>query len=136
MARSESSATQPASPVPNAGQGVSVASFYRFHPVHDVHGLGDAVEATCAERSLRGTVLLAPEGVNATLAGNRDDLVTVIDRHFTGVDVKWSTAALGNPVFRRLKDHLLFYYSAMESTMGLAGRYRLESSGAGRERAG
>ena len=103
MARSEPSATQPASPVPNAGQGVSVASFYRFHPVHDVHGLRDAVAMTCAERSLRGTVLLAPEGVNASLAGGRGDLETVIDRHFPGVDVKWSSAALGNPVFRRLR---------------------------------
>ena len=103
MARSEPSATQPASPVPNAGRGVSVASFYRFHPVHDMHGLRDAVAVTCAERSLRGTVVLAPEGVNASLAGGRGDLETVIDRHFPGVDVKWSSAALGNPVFRRLR---------------------------------
>ena len=89
--------------MPNAGQGVSVASFYRFHPVHDVHGLRDAVEAACALRSLRGTVVLATEGVNATLAGRRDDLETVIDRHFPGVDVKWSSADVGNPVFRRLR---------------------------------
>ena len=87
----------------NAGQGVSVASFYRFHPVDDVHGLREAVAATCDERSLRGTVLLAPEGVNASLAGGRGDLETVIDRHFPGVDVKWSSAAVGNPVFRRLR---------------------------------
>ena len=89
--------------MPNAGQGASVASFYRFHPVHDVHGLRDAVETSCAERSLRGTVVLAPEGVNASLAGRRDDLETVIERHFPGVEVKWSSAALGNPVFRRLR---------------------------------
>ena len=89
--------------MPNAGKGISVASFYRFHPIHDVHGLRDAVEAACAGRSLRGTVLLAPEGVNASLAGVRRDLETVIDRHFPGVDVKWSSAAPGNPVFRRLR---------------------------------
>ena len=89
--------------MPNAGQGVSVASFYRFHPVHDVCGLREAVDAACAGRSLRGTVLLAPEGVNASLAGERHDLETVIDRHFPNVDVKWSSAARGNPVFRRLR---------------------------------
>lgn len=89
--------------MPNAGKGISVASFYRFHPIHDVHGLRDAVEAACAERSLRGTVLLAPEGVNASLAGGRRDLETAIDRHFPRVDVKWSSAAAGNPVFRRLR---------------------------------
>lgn len=89
--------------MPNAGKGISVASFYRFHPVDDVHGLRDAVAAACAGRSLRGTVLIAPEGVNASLAGGRSDLETVIDRHFPRTDVKWSSAAAGNPVFRRLR---------------------------------
>ncbi|MDE0190427.1 MAG: rhodanese-like domain-containing protein, partial [Gammaproteobacteria bacterium] len=40
---------------------------------------------------------------NATLAGRRGDLEAVIDRHFPGVDVKWSSAGPGNPVFGRLK---------------------------------
>ncbi|MDE0190140.1 MAG: rhodanese-like domain-containing protein, partial [Gammaproteobacteria bacterium] len=40
---------------------------------------------------------------NATLAGRRGDLEAVIDRYFPGVDVKWSSAAPGNPVFRRLR---------------------------------
>ena len=103
MARSESSASTPGSTVPDAGQGVSVASFYRFHPIDDVHGLCVAVEAACAARSVRGTVVLAPEGVNASLAGSRGDLEAVIDRHFPGVEVTWSSAAPGNPVFRRLR---------------------------------
>ncbi|MCY3839125.1 MAG: rhodanese-like domain-containing protein [Gammaproteobacteria bacterium] len=89
--------------MPDARQGASVASFYRFQPVHDVHGLREVIEAACTRRSLRGTVLLAPEGVNATLAGARGDLQQVIERHFPGVDVKWSTASLDNPVFGRLK---------------------------------
>ena len=89
--------------MPDARQGASVASFYRFQPVHDIHALRDAVEASCTGRSLRGTVVLAPEGVNATLAGGRGALEAVIDRHFPGVVVKWSSAAPGNPVFRRLR---------------------------------
>ena len=89
--------------MPHTGQGVSVASFYCFQPVHDLPGLREVVEAACGSRSLRGTVLLAPEGVNATLAGRRADLQQVVERHFPGVDVKWSTASPGNPVFRRLK---------------------------------
>ena len=102
-ARSERSATPPGSTVPDARQGAAVASFYRFQPVHDIHALREAVEASCTRRSLSGTVVLAPEGVNATLAGRRGDLEPVIDRHFPGVDVKWSSAAPGNPVFRRLR---------------------------------
>ena len=89
--------------MPDPRQGASVASFYRFQPVHDIHGMRDAVEASCTRRSLRGTAVLAPEGVNATLAGPRAELGAVIDRHFPGVDVKWSSAAPGNPVFRRLR---------------------------------
>ena len=89
--------------MPLAGNGLSVASFYRFHPVDDVQGLRETVEAACTRRSLRGTVLLAAEGVNAAVAGRRADLEYVIDRHFPGVEVKWSSAAPGNPVFRRLR---------------------------------
>ena len=103
MARSGPSATPSGSTVADAGQGLSVASFYRFHPVDDIHGLREAIEMSCTGRSLRGTVVLATEGVNATLAGRRGDLEAVVDRHFPGVDVKWSSAAPGNPVFRRLR---------------------------------
>ncbi|MXY56072.1 MAG: hypothetical protein F4029_11900 [Gammaproteobacteria bacterium] len=83
--------------------GAYVASFYRFHPINDVAAMRERVLAACKAHSLRGTVLLAPEGVNATLAGRLSDLENVIGRHFSGVDVKWSTAAAGNPVFQRLK---------------------------------
>ena len=81
----------------------TVATFYRFEPIHDIAALRAAVEQTCLERSLRGTVLLATEGFNATLAGTRADLAHLIERHFAGVEVKWSTAAPDNPVFDRLK---------------------------------
>jgi len=85
----------------------SVATFYRFEPLEDTGAIRAAIETACRERSLRGTVLLAPEGVNATLAGARQAILDLVDRHFPGVDpgadVKWSTAALDNPVFDRLK---------------------------------
>ncbi len=80
-----------------------VASFYRFHPINEVGALCMALEQACRERSLRGTVLLAPEGVNAALSGSRPALECLIAAHFAGVDVKWSTAAPGNSTFRRLK---------------------------------
>ena len=103
MARHARGATDPDDVVTVAGNAVSVASFYRFHPIDDVAALRERVFATCEAHGLRGTVLLAPEGVNATLAGCRADLHDVIDEHFSGVDVNWSTAAPGNRVFQRLK---------------------------------
>ncbi|MYD98049.1 MAG: hypothetical protein F4X98_11795 [Gammaproteobacteria bacterium] len=81
----------------------TVATFYRFEPQGDIDALRAEVEQTCLKRSLRGTVLLAAEGFNAALAGARADLNYLIERHFRGVAVKWSTAAPGNPVFDRLK---------------------------------
>ena len=87
----------------NVDEGLSVAAFYRFHTIDDVGALCDTLQAACAARSLTGTVLVAPEGVNATLAGRRADLDDVIEEHFCGFEVKWSSAAPGNPVFQRLK---------------------------------
>ena len=103
MARREREATRLADIVPVAGDGVSVASFYRFQPIDDVAALRERILAACEVHSLRGTVLLAPEGVNATLAGRRSDLESVIDAHFGGIEAKWSTAAPANTVFQRLK---------------------------------
>lgn len=81
----------------------AVAAFYRFEPLRDVARLVEAVEAACAARALKGTVLLAPEGVNAVLAGQREDVEAVIARFFAGVRVNWSSAAPGVAPFRRLK---------------------------------
>lgn len=81
----------------------TVATFYRFEPLDDIATLRAAVEQTCLELSLRGTVLLAGEGFNATLAGTRADLSHLVERHFPGAAVKWSAAAPSNPVFDRLK---------------------------------
>ncbi len=80
-----------------------VATFYRFHPLGEIGAMRAAIERACSQRALRGTVLLAPEGINATLAGSRRELADLIDGHFPDADVKWSTAAPGNPVFHRLK---------------------------------
>ncbi len=81
----------------------TVATFYRFEPLDDIAARRAAVERTCLARSLRGTVVLADEGFNATLAGTRPDLTYLIEHHFPDVQVKWSAAASGNPVFDRLK---------------------------------
>ena len=81
----------------------SVASFYRFHELTGLEALRQNIEAACQARGLLGTVLLAAEGVNAALAGERDAIEAVIARFFPDVDVKWSSATPGKPVFGRLK---------------------------------
>ena len=81
----------------------AVAAFYRFRPLADVSELAVAVECACAAGNLKGTVLLAPEGVNAALAGAREDIQAVLAQFFADVTVNWSRATPGFPPFRRLK---------------------------------
>jgi len=46
-----------------------IAAFYRFVPLTDPDGLRPAIRALCESEGVRGTVLLAPEGINGTVAG-------------------------------------------------------------------
>lgn len=48
---------------------VRVTTFYRFAPVSHCDELQRELAAVCAQQQLLGTILIAPEGVNATVAG-------------------------------------------------------------------
>ncbi|NUZ07106.1 sulfurtransferase [Piscinibacter koreensis] len=50
------------------------ASAYRFVELDDVAGWRTTIEAEARRRGLKGTVLLAPEGINLSLAGAPDAL--------------------------------------------------------------
>jgi UPF0176 protein len=51
-----------------------VAAFYQFARLDDFRELRAPLHAFCARLALKGSVLLAPEGINGTVAG-RDDAV-------------------------------------------------------------
>ena len=85
---------------------LSVAALYRFTRLSDCAGLRAPLEAICREHGVRGTLLLAPEGINGTIAGPRDGIASVVAhiRALPGcadLDVKLSTAAA--MPFHRLK---------------------------------
>ncbi|MCY4011918.1 MAG: hypothetical protein OXG82_04305 [Gammaproteobacteria bacterium] len=84
----------------------AVASFYVFRPLNDLDALRNSLDEACAAERLKGTVLLAREGVNAALAGRRPGIERVVAAYFPEADVKWSTADADNPVFDRLKVRL------------------------------
>jgi UPF0176 protein len=48
---------------------LAVSAFYKFTGLVDCAALRDTIEAALAERGIKGTVLLAPEGINGTIAG-------------------------------------------------------------------
>ena len=49
---------------------MKVAAFYRFLGIADPQGLRDRLQALCTKQGLLGTILVAHEGFNGTLAGN------------------------------------------------------------------
>ena len=90
-----------------------VAAFYQFVALPDFRELREPLCAFCAGLGLKGSVLLAAEGINGTLAGSEDGIAAMVAelRHgalFGGrldnLELKFSTAA-ATP-FRRLKVRL------------------------------
>ena len=56
---------------------MKVVSFYRFTNVNDLATLRANLHALCQAHNLLGTVLVAEEGINGTLAGNEEALQTI-----------------------------------------------------------
>jgi UPF0176 protein len=89
---------------------IRVAALYRFVPLPDCRDLRPGLLGLCEELGIRGTLLLAPEGINGTVAGTAaavDALIAVLREgplfggRLAGLDVKLSTAEA--MPFRRLK---------------------------------
>ena len=55
----------------NADRQVVIATFYKFVTLPDYRALKDPLLRLCQRLGLRGTILLAEEGINATIAGGR-----------------------------------------------------------------
>ena len=59
-----------------------VAALYRFVTLTDLPGLQAEIKAACNELEICGTLLLAPEGINGTIAGlpeNLDKIISILD---------------------------------------------------------
>ena len=83
-----------------------VAALYRFCRLDAFESLRAPLAAFCCGRGIKGTLLLAREGINGTVAGRDDDIAALIHwleavPELAGLDVKYSTAA-GMP-FHRMK---------------------------------
>jgi UPF0176 protein len=90
-----------------------VAAFYQFAALPDFRALREPLRALCAALGLKGSVLLAHEGINGTIAGSDEGIATFVAalQHgdlFGGrldhLELKYSTADA--MPFRRLKVRL------------------------------
>lgn len=57
---------------------VRVAALYRFAPIADPAAVRDALQAVCDDGEVRGTLLVAPEGLNGTIAGSEASVEAVL----------------------------------------------------------
>lgn len=84
----------------------SVVTFYKFVSLDHLPQRQQTLLDECNAHQLKGTILLAPEGINATLTGHPHDLEVVITQIqtepvFADLPLKYSTAA--EPPFQRMK---------------------------------
>jgi UPF0176 protein len=93
----------------DSSPGIRVAALYRFAPLPDPDALRASLAAFCCGRGIKGTLLLAAEGINGTVAGSPAAIADLI-RHLRtipgldGLDVKYSeTSAMP---FHRMKVRL------------------------------
>jgi UPF0176 protein len=76
-----------------------VAAFYQFAALPDFRDLREPLRAICSSLGLKGSVLLAEEGINGTLAGSSDGIGKLVDELRCG------------PLFGERLDHLELKFS-------------------------
>ncbi len=85
---------------------VKVAAFYKFVSIDDPAVLQGNLREACVAQGIKGTILIANEGINATVSGLEREIDTLIqtiisDARFSDLEVKYSEAA--EHPFQRLK---------------------------------
>ncbi|MXV93982.1 MAG: rhodanese-related sulfurtransferase [Chloroflexi bacterium] len=88
---------------------IRIAVFYKFTPLPDYAALRAPLLQCCQAAPVRGSILLAAEGINATIAGADKAIETVLahlreDARFADLEVK--NAWHGSVPFRRMKVRL------------------------------
>lgn len=86
---------------------IIVAALYQFTPLPDYWALQPYLKEVCAREGIKGTLLLAPEGINGTVAGSRSAINTLksfLETHFSALEYKESWAE--DMPFHRMKVRL------------------------------
>jgi UPF0176 protein len=86
-----------------------VAAFYKFAVLSDYSRRREPYLAFCHTHQIKGTILLAPEGINGTIAGSRESIDAVLnflqsDQALNPLDIKESFTEIWP--FKRMKVRL------------------------------
>ena len=87
-------------------QSYIVATFYKFVALPDYESWRDPLLQFCADRDIKGTILLAAEGLNATIAGSReaiDAVLAYLKQNPELTDLPHRESLASSPPFERMK---------------------------------
>ena len=108
-------------------ENVANIAFYKFVPLEDPKALQIFTKEIA--QNLKGTILIAPEGVNAMLAGTLKEVETFLeifkrDRRFSDILVKWSYSNYVpfNRLLVKVKNEILTDRFISEKEMILSGQ--------------
>ena len=93
----------------------SVLAFYKFLEIEDLHELRLELLEQGASLELKGTILIAREGINSTLVGQKKNLEAFsywLTNRFGSFPFKWplkreTPKSISKPIAKRLKIFLL-----------------------------
>ena len=86
-----------------------VATFYQFTPLEDPASMREGIEESCRTHEVLGTILLATEGINATIAGPYSGVLAVIDELREDPrlsELTWQESTAGDQPFKRMRVRL------------------------------
>jgi len=87
----------------------TIAALYHFTRFDDPVAIKGPLAALCCGHDVRGSLLLAPEGINGTIAGSRAgiDAVLTFIRTLPGcADLEWKESTSKSPPFGKMKVRL------------------------------
>lgn len=108
----------------------TVAALYRFVELAALPALQAEIKTACVENDICGTLLIAPEGINGTIAGigeKMDNIIALLDRHMgvTKGELKYSHAT-EKPFLRmkvRIKKEIITMAAPEADPTKLVGTY-------------
>ena len=88
---------------------IVIVAFYHFAPLDDYEQMREPLLEFCKEHDLKGTILLASEGVNSTISGTRENIDALLaylrfDERLAGL--QWKESYLDSKPFERMKVRL------------------------------
>ena len=88
---------------------LTVAAFYHFTPFRDPAALKPALVKQALAHGVKGSLLLAPEGINGTIAGTREAIDAMLGqiRRLPGCEaLEWKESRASEMPFKRMKVRL------------------------------